>query len=205
MTNLQKEIYQELMQQGMPKAGCEYIAHQFKKRKSGTYYDETSNINKRRARISDSGVKDGGSNNENVKYTIEESENNSGSFDLSSNRIYEKNQKIKHNIYAEYRFYKYDTKFLFDHKGKEQIYSGTIIIRNDANGNKHFYEINKIKEVDDISGTSLNRSSTSLSNNRLPSTQKNVNSKPLQKYSIFRFLYLFFISYLSVPCLSVHL
>ena len=43
MTNLQKEIYQELMQQGMPKAGCEYIAHQFKKRKSGTYYDETSN------------------------------------------------------------------------------------------------------------------------------------------------------------------
>ena len=30
MTDLQKEIYQELMQQGMPKAGCKYIAHQFK-------------------------------------------------------------------------------------------------------------------------------------------------------------------------------
>ena len=84
---------------------------------------------------------------------------------------------------------------------KEQIYSGTIIIRNDANGNKHFYEINKIKEVDDISGTSLNRSFTYLSNNRLPSTQKNINSQPLQKYSIvnyllnFRFLLLLLFCY----------
>ena len=71
----------------------------------------------------------------------------------------------------------------------------------DSNGNKHFYEINKIKEVDDISGTSLNRSFTYLSNNRLPSTQKNINSQPLQKYSIvnyllnFRFLLLLMFCY----------
>ena len=52
-----------------------------------------------------------------------------------------------------------------------------------SNCNKHFYEINKIKEVDDISGTSLNRSSTSLSTNSLLSTKQNVNRKPLPKYS----------------------
>ena len=67
------------------------------KRKSGTYYDEISNINKRRARISDSGVKDGESNNGNVKYSIEESENNSGSFNLSSKEIAQDNSDIRYS------------------------------------------------------------------------------------------------------------
>ena len=76
----------------------------------------------------------------------------------------------------------------FNESNKKKISSNTsennglVLGGIDINGNKHFYEINKIKEVDDISGTSLNRSSTSLSTNSLPSTKQNVNSKPLQKY-----------------------
>lgn len=86
---------------------------------------------------------------------------------------------IKNNSkYQSWEYYKFD----FELSGKK--FNGTVNIGIDSNGNKHFYEINKIKEVDDISGTSLNRSSTSLSNNSLPSTQKNVNSQPLQKYSM---------------------
>lgn len=86
---------------------------------------------------------------------------------------------IKSNSkYQNWEYYKFD----FELSGKK--FNGTVNIGIDSNGNKHFYEINKIKEVDDISGTSLNRSSTSLSNNSLPSTQKNVNSQPLQKYSM---------------------
>ena len=67
------------------------------KRKSGTYYDEISNINKRRAHISDTSVKYGGSNNENVKYSIEESENNSGSFNLSSKETAQDNSDIRYS------------------------------------------------------------------------------------------------------------
>lgn len=86
---------------------------------------------------------------------------------------------IKSNSkYQNWEYYKFD----FELSGKK--FNGTVNIGIDSNGNKHFYEINKIKEVDDISGTSLNRSSTSLSNNSLPLPQKNVNSQPLQKYSM---------------------
>ena len=73
----------------------------------------------------------------------------------------------------------------------------------DSNGHKHFYEINKIKEVDDISGTSLNRSFTYLSNNRLPSTQKNINSQPLQKYSIVNYHLNFHFLLLLIFCYVV--
>ena len=50
------------------------------------------------------------------------------------------------------------------------------------NGEKHFYEINKIKEIDDILGTSLNRSSTSLTDNIVPSSNNDVNTTT--KYSM---------------------
>ena len=67
------------------------------KRKSGTYYDEISNINKRRTHISDTSVKYGGANNENVKYSIQESENNSGSFNLSSKETAQDNSDIRYS------------------------------------------------------------------------------------------------------------
>ena len=59
-----------------------------------------------------------------------------------------------------------------------------VISELKSENNSNIKNSNTIKEVDDISGTSLNRSSTSLSNNSLPLPQKNVNSQPLQKYSM---------------------
>lgn len=77
MTVQQKEIYQELMNQGMPKAGCKFIALMFKNKKTRTYNDEVSNLNKRRTYNSDTSIKNGTSNSNNVKYTIQEGKNNS--------------------------------------------------------------------------------------------------------------------------------
>lgn len=78
---------------------------------------------------------------------------------------------IKNN--SKYRNWEYYN-FNFELSGKK--FNGTVNIGIDSNGNKHFYEINKIKEVDDISGTSLNRSSASLSNNSITPSQENVNT-----------------------------
>ena len=78
---------------------------------------------------------------------------------------------IKNN--SKYRNWEYYN-FNFELSGKK--FNGTVNIGIDSNGNKHFYEINKIKEVDDISGTSLNRSSASLSNNSITPSQDNVNT-----------------------------
>lgn len=111
----------------------------------------------------------------------------------ASNRIYEKNQKTKHNTDAKYGFYKYDTKFSFEHKGKEQIYSGTVVIRNDADGKKYLYDITNIKKIgsnllpvasNSKTSSAIIESSNNSPTNSLPSTQQNVNSKPLQKYSM---------------------
>ena len=65
----------------------------------------------------------------------------------ATNRQWNKNRKAKHNMDAKYGFYKYDTKFSFDVNGNEQTYSGTILIRNDANGKKYLYDILDIKKV----------------------------------------------------------
>lgn len=71
--------------------------------------------------------------------------------------------------YQNWEYYKFN--FELGNKNFE----GTVNIGIDSNGNKHFYEINKIKEVADILGTSLNRSTTSI-NNIIPQTQKNINN-----------------------------
>lgn len=65
----------------------------------------------------------------------------------ATNRKYESNRKVKHSTDAKYGFYKYDTTFSFEHNEKEQIYSGSIVIRNDANGKKYLYDITKIKKI----------------------------------------------------------
>nr|DAL16307.1 MAG TPA_asm: Large polyvalent protein associated domain 38 [Caudoviricetes sp.] len=72
--------------------------------------------------------------------------------------------------YSNWEYYK----FKFELSGKS--FEGTVNIGIDSNGNRHFYEINKIKEVSDISGTSLNRSDTSSIDNSIASTNENVNT-----------------------------
>lgn len=76
--------------------------------------------------------------------------------------------------YSKWEYYKF--KFTIDGNSFE----GLVNIGIDNNGNKHFYEINQIKKTS-ISGTSLNRG-TSLSNNSILPTNKNVNNTT--KYSI---------------------
>ena len=78
--------------------------------------------------------------------------------------------------YQNWEYYK----FKFELNGKK--FEGTINIGIDSNGNRHFYEINKIKELDDISGTSLNRSSSSSINNSITPQKEDVNTTT--KYSM---------------------
>lgn len=80
------------------------------------------------------------------------------------------------NKYKSWEYYKFN----FELSGKN--FEGTINIGVDSNGNKHFYEINKIKELDDISGTSLNRSSNSSINDSIAPQNSDVNTTT--KYSI---------------------
>ena len=127
------------------------------KRKSGTYYDEISNINKRRAHISDSGVKDGESNNGNVKYSIEESENNSGSFNLLSKETAQDNSDIRYS------------------KGS-QSWLKHIKIKKITITNNNFEKIYEQKKP------STNISSQSASTKRIPSQKGDVNTNT--KYSI---------------------
>lgn len=79
--------------------------------------------------------------------------------------------------YQNWEYYK----FKFELSGKK--FEGTINVGIDSNGNKHFYEINKIKELDDISGTSLNRSSNSSINSITPTNEDvNTTKHSMQKF-----------------------
>ena len=64
----------------------------------------------------------------------------------ATNRRWEIYKRIKHKTDAKYGFYKYDTTFSFDYNGQEKVYTGTILIRNDANGKKYLYDILNIKQ-----------------------------------------------------------
>lgn len=107
----------------------------------------------------------------------------------ASNRQWSKNTKSKHNQDAKYGFYKYDTKFSFDVNGKEQIYSGTILIRNDANGKKYLYDILNIKKIgnnlpsvaSDLNKPSYRDGSNSLPINSISPTTEIVNSNTNKK------------------------
>ena len=65
----------------------------------------------------------------------------------ATNRKYSNEKKIKHIKDAKYGFYKYNTNFSFEYNGREQIYEGTILIRNDANGKKYLYDVLNIKKI----------------------------------------------------------
>lgn len=49
------------------------------------------------------------------------------------------------NLDVKYSFYKYDTTFSFDYNGNEKVYTGAVLIRNDANGGKYLYDIKSQK------------------------------------------------------------
>ncbi len=78
----------------------------------------------------------------------------------STNRKWEKNKKHKHRTDAKYGWYKYDAKFrIKDVKTKDGIkdldYTAEVLIRNDANGKKYLYDVQKIKEVTPYRGDAI--------------------------------------------------
>lgn len=70
------------------------------------------------------------------------------------------------NLDVKYSFYKYDTTFSFDYNGNEKVYTGAVLIRNDANGGKYLYDI-KSQKTSGISGISPNYP-TGFSANNIP-------------------------------------
>lgn len=104
----------------------------------------------------------------------------------ATNRQYKANYKSKHRTDAKYGFYRYDTRFSFIQNGKENIYKGTVLVRNDADGKKYLYDILDIKKVGSnlppVASNSKKSSaifggSNSLpSNNSIAPNSKNVNT-----------------------------
>ena len=72
--------------------------------------------------------------------------------------------------YSNWEYYKFN----FELGGKP--FEGLINIGIDKNGNKHFYEINKIHTTSNSYVSTNKSSSTDSINNSIPSTQENVNS-----------------------------
>lgn len=114
-----------------------------------------------------------------------------------TNRKWEKSKHSSHDKDAKYGFYKYDTAFSFYHNGSEKIYTGVVLIRNDANGKKYLYDILNIrpqkKSVDLPSVASNSKTSSARfdgssnqSVDNLPQKSNNVNSNTSSttKYSI---------------------
>ena len=82
-----------------------------------------------------------------AKYVKGQAAQNIGEMiEIATNRKWEKNRKRKHESDAKYGFYKYDTRFAVKNKsGTYVIYDSTIVIRNDEDGKKYFYDITNIK------------------------------------------------------------
>lgn len=67
-------------------------------------------------------------------------------FEIAANRRWRKNKKKKHERDAKYGFYKYRTRFAIKNGSNVyEAYNSTIVIRNDEDGKKYFYDITKIK------------------------------------------------------------
>ena len=108
----------------------------------------------------------------------------------ANNRNWSKNLKEKHSTDAKYGFYKYDTTFSFDYNGKERIYTGKVLIRNDANGKKYLYDILDIKpkKIDNdlpsvasnSKSSAINGGSNSSSINSIPQSENTVNTEYAQ-------------------------
>lgn len=113
----------------------------------------------------------------------------------ATNRKWQSNNKEKHNIDSKYGFYRYDTTFSFDYNGKEKIYNGTVLIRNDDNRKKYLYDIlniqpqKKLANLPSVASNSEMSSamidgSSNQSNDNIPQSNSNVKSGTLPKYSM---------------------
>lgn len=113
----------------------------------------------------------------------------------ATNRRWQKNKKEEHKIDAKYGFYRYDTNFSFEYKGKEKIYKATILIRNDANGKKYLYDILNNRPQKKLVGLPSVASNSSMSsamfdgssnqlNKNIPQNNNNVKSGTSTKYSM---------------------
>ena len=87
-----------------------------------------------------------------------------------SEKISESGPKKETSKYKKWEYYK------FNFEISNKYFEGIINIGIDNNKNKHFYEIKPIKEVSDITGTSLHRSDTSIKDN-IQQNDTNVNSQ----------------------------
>lgn len=90
-----------------------------------------------------------------------------------SQKVSEKSPIKANSKYSNWEYYKFN----FSINGKN--FEGLVNIGIDSNGNKHFYEINNIKETS-ILGTSLDNR-TDFSNKSITNSNENVNTT---KYSI---------------------
>jgi hypothetical protein len=61
--------------------------------------------------------------------------------EISTNRKWKKNEKIKHLYDVKFGWYKYTTRFQIGNK----IFDANLIIRNDADGKKYLYDVINIK------------------------------------------------------------
>ena len=107
-----------------------------------------------------------------------------------TNKKWEKSKHSSHSKDAKYGFYKYDTTFSFDYNGSEKIYTGVVLIRNDANGKKYLYDILNIKPQkksvnlpsvasnSKMSSARFDGSSNQFANN-IPQSDNNVKSSIL--------------------------
>lgn len=128
-----------------------------------------------------------------AKYVKGQAAQNIGEMiEIATNRKWEKNRKRKHESDAKYGFYKYDTRFAVkDKSGTYVIYDSTIVIRNDEDGKKYFYDITNIKrDSRHLAATSFEArysetgkpvSDVTVSyNSSIPGNPENVNSQNAQ-------------------------
>ncbi len=113
----------------------------------------------------------------------------------STNRKWEPYKHESHKVNAKYGFYKYDTTFSFNHNGQEKVYTGTVLIRNDANEKKYLYDILNLKPQkklvnlpsvasnSEMSSARFDGSSNQPSGN-ISQSNTNVKSGTLPKYSM---------------------
>lgn len=103
----------------------------------------------------------------------------------ATNKRHEMSQKAKHKSDAKYGFYKYDTRFSFVQNGRENIYEGTVLIRNDADGKKYLYDILGIKKVGSnlppVASNSKKSSARFGGSNSLPSSNSIAQINPSVK------------------------
>jgi hypothetical protein len=111
--------------------------------------------------------------------------------EIATERSWDKNRKLKHNTGAKYGFYKYSSKIAlpkYDSQRKiigSNLFDIELVIRNDANGRKYLYDIQKIeKSAEQLSSTWRTKSdiedSALFTNDSVTQRNITVNSNSMQ-------------------------